>query len=287
MSAPLVRRDDQGPIVVMTLDRPDRRNALSRAMIAALSDGLDQVAAESGPRVVVLAGAGPVFCAGMDLKEATDPGASAEAEQQAVDDTRAIAHLIDQVHRFPRPTIAAVHGDALAGGAGLALACDLVVMADSARLGYPEVRRGLVAAVVMHDLVRQVGDRRARELLLTGAPIDAATAERWGLVNRVVPADRCRDAALELARTLLGSAPRALATTKRLLDEATGRPGDLRGAAAVSAAVRVGDEASEGMLAFLEKREPRWGVTPGNLPRYDRRDEGIDPDLPIGPGPSP
>jgi methylglutaconyl-CoA hydratase len=105
-----------------------------------------------------------------------------------VKDIQAIADLISQLHRFPRPTIAALDGDALAGGAGLALACDFVLATAGARVGYPEVRRGMVAAIVLHDLVRQVGDRRARELLLTGEPIGAEQAERWGLINRVVPA---------------------------------------------------------------------------------------------------
>ena len=125
----------------------------------------------------------------MDLKEAVAAEPDAEDEKKAVADARAIADLIWQVHQLPKPTIAALNGDALAGGAGLAAACDFVVAAEGARIGYPEVRRGLVAAIVMHDLIRQVGDRRARDLLLSGRPIGAAEAERWGLVNRVVPAE--------------------------------------------------------------------------------------------------
>jgi methylglutaconyl-CoA hydratase len=253
-----VLREDLGPVVVLTLNRADKRNALSRELIANLSDALDRVAANPTTRAVVLTGAGPTFSAGMDLKEAAELGDSIEAEKRAVDDVQGIAHLINQLHKLPRPTIAAVQGDALAGGAGLALACDLVILADSAKIGYPEVLRGLVAAVVMQDLVRQVGDRRARELLLTGAPISAQVAERWGLVNRVVPAERCREEAIQVAQSLLAAAPLALVSTKRLLDEATGRPADLRGAAAVSASIRVGDEATEGMRAFVEKRAPHW-----------------------------
>ncbi|MEO6809811.1 MAG: enoyl-CoA hydratase/isomerase family protein, partial [Isosphaeraceae bacterium] len=274
MNNPLILRDDHGPITVLTLNRSERRNALSRALIAALSDTLDQIATEPGIRAIVLAAAGPVFCAGMDLKEATEPDDTTEAQQQAVDDTQAIAHLIDQVHKFPRPVVAALHGDAYGGGAGLALACDLVVMADSARLGYPEVRRGLVAAIVVHDLVRQVGDRRARQLLLTGEPVSAEIALAWTLVNRVVPADRCQSEAVALAHTLIEAAPFALATTKRLLDEASNRPESLRGASAVTAAVRDSDEAREGMRAFLEKRPPHWKISTEHVPRYDQRDEG-------------
>ncbi|HWE35637.1 MAG TPA: enoyl-CoA hydratase/isomerase family protein [Isosphaeraceae bacterium] len=258
MADALVLRDDHGPVAVLTLNRPDRRNALSRALIAALGDALDAVEPEPAVRAVVLHGAGPAFCAGMDLKEATGLDPSPEAERRAVADAQAIADLIQQVHRFPRPVVAAVNGPALGGGAGVALACDFVVADESAQIGYPEVRRGLVAAIVLHDLVRQTGDRRARELLLTGEPIDARTAERWGLVNRVAPAGRALDEAIAMARGLVGSAPLALSTIKRLLDESTNRPADLRGAAAVSASVRVGDEAAEGMRAFLEKRPPRW-----------------------------
>jgi methylglutaconyl-CoA hydratase len=137
-------------------------------------------------------------------------------------------------------------------------ACDFIVAASCARIGYPEVKRGLVAAIVLQDLVRQVGDRRARAMLLSGEPIDATEAERWGLVNMVVPLDACRDEAVALAKELSGGGPRAIASIKRLIDEATGRPSNLRGAAAISAAVRVSDEALEGIRAFVEKRSPSW-----------------------------
>jgi methylglutaconyl-CoA hydratase len=257
-------REEHGAIVRLVLNRPDRRNALSRSLLAALSDTLDQVAANPMIRVVVLAASGPAFCAGMDLKEASALGSGVEAEAQAVQDAQALAHLLDQIHGLGKPTIAAVQGDALAGGAGLALACDFVVMAAEARLGYPEVRRGLVPAIVLEDLARQIAGRRARELVLLGEPIAAETAERWGLVNRVVPAPACGKAAMELAAALLASAPGAVATTKRLLDEATGRPADRRGAASVSASARVGDEAAEGIRAFLEKRPPRWSMADPN-----------------------
>jgi methylglutaconyl-CoA hydratase len=194
----------------------------------------------------------------MDLKESADDAVGPEAERRAIADLQGIADVVNQLHALKLPTVAALNGDAMAAGAGLATACDFVVMSSSARLAWPEVRRGLVAAVVMPDLVRQAGERRARALLLSGEPIDAEQAERWGLANRVVAPDRVRDEALALARSLTACGPRALATIKRLIDESSGRPPDLRGAAAVSAAVRVSDEALEGMRAFLEKRPPRW-----------------------------
>lgn len=254
-----IRLEVRGPVAVVTIDRPGRRNALSVAVIAGLSDTLDRARYDPAARAVVLTGAGPSFCSGMDLKEARQAGSDdVAAERAAVAAAQALADLFVQVHDLPKPTIAALNGDALAGGAGLAMACDLVVAADSARIGYPEVKRGLVAAIVMHDLSRLVGGRRARQLLLTGEPISAAEAERWGLVNRVVPSAECLDAAIALGRSLAEAGPIALATTKRQLDEATRRPRDLRGSAAVSAAIRVSEEAAEGMAAFLEKRRPRW-----------------------------
>jgi methylglutaconyl-CoA hydratase len=257
-STDLVQRADHGPVVILTLNRPDRRNALSRPLIDALSDALDRLAVENGPRAVVITGAGPTFCAGMDLQEALDRNEGPEAESAAIADVQAIADLITQLHALPRPTIAALNGDAYAGGAGLATACDFVIASEGAKIGYPEVRRGLVAAVVMHDLIHQVGARRARALLLTGAPITAAEAERWGLVNRVVAAEKLLAEALALGNDLAACGPRAIQTTKRLIDEASGRPADLRGAAAVTAQVRVSDEAREGLHAFIEKRPPRW-----------------------------
>jgi methylglutaconyl-CoA hydratase len=196
----------------------------------------------------------------MDLKDAVKIGTASypDWEHKAVADAQALADLFTQIHSSPKPVIAAVNGDALAGGAGLAMACDFVLAVDSARIGYPEVRRGLVASIVMHDLIRLIGDRRARQLLLTGEPITASEAERWGLVNQVVSADDLLDIAFQLATTLVQAGPIALATTKKQLDEASRRPPDLRGAAAVSAAVRVSEEAAEGMSAFLEKRCPSW-----------------------------
>lgn len=263
MNESLVIREDIGPIAILRLNRPAARNALSRALVSQLGDLVASMEAEPALRGLIVTGEGSTFCAGMDLKESSQDTATNASERLAVDDTKAIADLIERLHLFPRPTIAAVQGDALAGGAGLALACDFVLMAGSATLGFPEVKRGLVAAIVLHDLVRSVGDRRARDLLLTGRTIPAVEAESWGLINRaLVPGASVRDEALSLARSLIPCAPMATTTTKRLLDEAATRPPDLRGAAAVSAAVRVGDEAAEGMAAFLEKRRPSWDQEP-------------------------
>jgi methylglutaconyl-CoA hydratase len=258
MSTNLVHREDRGSIAILTLNRPQQRNALSRALVAELRDMIDKVRVEERVRVIVLTGAGSAFCSGMDLKEAASVADDALAEQATIAVLQQFADLLQTVHMLAKPTIAAVGGDALAGGAGLMAACDLVVASETALIGYPEVKHGLVASIVLHDLTRQVGDRRARELLLTGEPISAEVAMEWGMVNLVTHKEGCLSQAILLAQDLLKSGPQAIATTKRLLDEAMGRPHDLRGAAAVSAAVRVSDEAREGILAFVEKRVPAW-----------------------------
>jgi methylglutaconyl-CoA hydratase len=258
MSIRLINRDDRGPVAVFTLDRPLQRNALSRALLAQLRDGIDKVSVDEKIRAVVLTGAGVAFCTGMDLKEAAAMDAAADAEVQTIATLEEFADLLQRMHALPKPTVAAVNGDALAGGAGLMMACDLAIAAETARIGYPEVKRGLVAAIIMHDLTRQVGDRRARELLLGGEPISSKVAHDWGLVNRVTPNDACLHEAIVVAEELAQSGPKALALTKRLLDEAAGRPHDLRGAAAVSGSVRLSPEAQEGIHAFVEKRWPAW-----------------------------
>jgi methylglutaconyl-CoA hydratase len=194
----------------------------------------------------------------MDLKEAAEMDAAPDGEHAMVAVLKEFADLVHCLHTLPKPSIAAVNGDALAGGAGLMAACDLAVAAEVVRIGYPEVRRGLVAAIVLHDLIRQVGDRRARQLLLTGDLISAEIACDWGLVNAVTPAESCLDEAIRMADGLVACGPSALATTKRLLDEAEGRPPNLRGAAAVSAVIRSSEEGQEGIRAFVEKRPPSW-----------------------------
>jgi methylglutaconyl-CoA hydratase len=265
MSNELVTLQEDGPVAVVTLNRPRERNALSRALVARLRDTIDEVAVESGIRAVVLTGAGPAFCSGMDLKEAVQMEASPDSEHETIAVLQEFADLIQALHVCRKPTIAAVNGDAIAGGAGLMSACDLAVAIETARVGYPEVRRGLIPAIVVHHLSRQVGDRRTRQLLLTGELISAQEARDWGLINVITPHEVV-ERALAIARQFVDCGPSALATTKHLIDEATGRPQNLRGAAAVSAAARVGAEAREGMRAFVEKRPPIWSQSPPNPP---------------------
>jgi methylglutaconyl-CoA hydratase len=258
MTEPLVTRTDDGPVAILTLNRPEKRNALSRSLMDELEHHVDRTGHDPKARSVVLTGAGPVFCAGMDLQEAARERGGAEAEQHAVVSLQQYADLIQKLHTLPKPTIAAVNGDALAGGAGLVAACDFVIAAETARFGYPEVIRGLVPAVVMYDLTRLVGDRRARQLLIAGQLITAPTAHSWGMVNQVTTPEACLVEAIRVGKDLVHCAPQAIGAIKRLLDETQGRPASLRGAAAVSAAIRVSEEAQEGISAFLEKRQPRW-----------------------------
>jgi methylglutaconyl-CoA hydratase len=262
MGAQVLNREDRGPIAVLTLNRPERRNALSRELLVQLRDAVEGAGVDVAIRAVVLTGAGTTFCAGMDLKEAAELDTAPEGEQAIVEVLKEFADLLQCIHTLTKPTIAAVNGDALAGGAGVMAACDLAIAAETASIGYPEVRRGLVAAIVMHDLTRQVGDRRARQLLLSGEPISSQLACDWGLVNAVAPTDRCLDEAIRIAQGFVECAPSAMATTKRLLDETVGRPKNLRGAAAISAVVRASEEAIEGIHAFVQKRPPSWATSP-------------------------
>lgn len=261
MPEPLVVVEDRAPGVrLLTLNRPDRRNALNKALLAELSQAVEAADREPEIRSIVLRGAGPAFCAGLDLKDAADP-------QVAEETAELVAGALVDIHRSPKVTIAAVHGAAMAGGAGLMSCCDLVVAAEGSRIGYPEVRRGLVAALVMSFLVRRVREADARELLLLAEPVEAARAYEIGLVNRVVPGELLLDTALGLARSAAQGAPEAIAQTKQLLDAMRHRPvyEDIERAREAHHAARASGEAQEGINAFIEKRPPRWvaGVQEG------------------------
>ena len=182
-----VLRSDDGPVAILTLNRPDRRNALSRALMRELEDHLGRACHDPKIRALVLTGAGTVFCAGMDLREAACERGNSEAEQHAVVTLQEYADLVQTLHTLPKPTLAALNGDALAGGAGLVAACDFVIASSSAHIGYPEVLRGLVPAIVMHDLTRCLGDRRARQLVLSGELITARQRTSGGCSARSQP----------------------------------------------------------------------------------------------------
>ncbi|MFO0929369.1 MAG: enoyl-CoA hydratase [Gemmataceae bacterium] len=244
-----------GPVVRLTLRRPEKRNALSQRLLADLDRALDAVAADTSARVVVLTGAGPVFCAGHDLAEMVGH------DEMAYRDLFTLcSRVMQKLRRLPQPTIARVQGPATAAGCQLVAACDLAVAVDSATFATPGVRIGLFCTTPMVPLVRTVAPRQAMEMLLTGRPVPAAEALAWGLVNRVVPADRLDEAVAEMVAPIVASSP----LTVRLGKQAFYATLPLDEAAAYAAATEVmtdnalRHDAQEGMAAFLQKRAPRW-----------------------------
>jgi methylglutaconyl-CoA hydratase len=246
------------PAVVITLNRADKRNALSRALIAELASAFARAKDDPAARCVILAAVSSVFCAGMDLAELQESLNIPKESTPVWDDALHLAKLYDQIYTLPKPTIAVVQGAAVAGGAGLVSVCDLAVAAPDAKFGYPEVRRGLVAAMVMPHLLRHVGERVARYLLLTGELIDAAEALRCGFVNAVVPADQLMDRTMTWAKALAEGGPQALARTKELLHQFSRQAVSIEQAAQGSAAPRLSEECQQGLRAFFAKLRPPW-----------------------------
>lgn len=254
MSEPLVLVSNPRPgVVELTLNRPEKRNALN---VPLLEELIAQVRAAEGSdanRVLVLRGAGKVFCAGMDLAEATEPERAHRSAETVAEALKTVAHC-------RLVTVARVHGAAIAGGAGLMAACDLIVAAEDAKIGYPEVHRGLVAGLIMHFVVRQAPVRAVSELMLTGKLIDAKRASSLNLVNLVVSPVELDAEVTVLLTDLLQAAPGAQQRTKRVIDRTA--PGDLEAdldaALADHMHARQSPEAAEGLAAFLEKRKPNW-----------------------------
>jgi methylglutaconyl-CoA hydratase len=266
MTEPLARYELQPPAAVITLNRSDKRNALSRPLIAGLHQAFERARADAGVRCVILTAAGSVFCAGMDLAELSASLAEetpTKLEASPVwDDAQRYARLLELIYTLPKPTIAAVNGTAVAGGAGLVTACDLALAVPEARFGYPEVRRGLVAAMVLPHLLRHVGERLARYLLLTGELIDAAEACRTGLINAVAPAAELRTTAQAWARALAAGGPQALARTKALLQQFSRQALGVEETARESAAPRLTEECRQGLRAFFAKQPAPWAPAP-------------------------
>ena len=257
MSEELVRYEVRAPAVLLTMNRPDKRNALSRALIDALRSEFERARDDSAARAVILTGAGSAFCAGMDLEELRG---TLDADAGVVwNDALRLASLYDLIYTLPKPTIAAINGPAVAGGAGLVTVCDLALSVPGALFGYPEVRRGLVAAMVMPHLLRHIGERAARWLLLSGDTIDAGEAVRIGLINSVVPGvGALLETANQWAQSLAAGAPQALGTTKDLLRRFSRQALSVEGAAKASAAPRLGEECRQGLEAFFAKRPAPW-----------------------------
>ncbi len=243
-----------GSAALITVNRPDQRNALSRTLIAELHRIFALAAADSSVRSVILTGSGSAFCAGMDLDELRTT-----VESEIVwEDAQRLSALYELIDSMPKPTIAAVNGAAVAGGAGLVSVCDLAIAVPLAKFGYPEVRRGLVAAMVLPHLLRHVGERAARWMLLTGELIDGTEAHRIGLVNALAEPDVLLDIAKRWAESLAQGGPKALATTKELLRRCSHRAVPIGELAKASAEPRLTDECREGLAAFFEKRPPAW-----------------------------
>jgi methylglutaconyl-CoA hydratase len=247
-----------GAVAMVTLSRPEKRNAITAEMIAELFTAFTEV--ETSPaRVLILTGAGKAFCSGMDLEALKALAEQSPAEQR--EDADRLAGFFLRIWSFPKPTIAAVNGHAIAGGCGLATLCDFTIAVPEAKFGYPEVRIGFLPAVVSIFLVRQIGEKRARELLLSGKTIDAAEAHRLGLVTQIVPAKELTIAAQILAASLIECSPASLHMTKKLLCDfaAPEINRELELAAAASAQIRTTLDFQEGLESFLKKRPPRWG----------------------------
>src|SRR3954470_9613211 len=244
-------------VATVTLNRPGKRNALSIELLTELFAALEEIE-RSESHVLILTGAGKAFCAGMDLEELKMLTGKSHAE--SIEDSRRMAHLFRRLYDFPRPTIAAVNGAAIAGGTGLATMCDFTLAVPEAKFGYTEVRIGFVPAIVSSILVWQIGHKIARDLLLTGRIFDAAEAYRLGLANEVVEAEGLINRARELALALMENSPTSLRLTKKLINGFISVQLDAQIEQAVeeNAQIRQTEDFREGVASFLEKRKPRW-----------------------------
>ena len=244
-------------VATITLNRPDKRNAISFELIDDLLQALEEVA-KSDALVVILTGAGKAFCSGMDLDNLK--GLLGRSPEQNLQDSQTMVRLFRALYEFPKVTIAAVNGAAIAGGTGLALLCDFTLAVPEAKFGYTEVRIGFVPAIVSTFLLRQVGEKQARDLLLTGRLFGADEAARMGLINEILPPENLMTRARELAALLMENSPSSLRATKQLLTHHARAEIDSQIDAAVrdNAAIRNTADFREGISSFLEKRKPTW-----------------------------
>ncbi|MBM3354081.1 MAG: enoyl-CoA hydratase/isomerase family protein [Betaproteobacteria bacterium] len=255
----VLETERRGAAAWLWLNRPELRNALNGEVQQALARRLNELEADQSARVLVLAGRGQAFCAGGDLSRMEQASRMTQAKAKA--EARRFAKLLYRMHLYPKPLIARVHGPAYAGGMGLAAACDLIVASEEAEFCLPEVKIGLVPAMISPYIVRAMGEQQARRYILTGERLAAREAHRIGLAHECVPAAEL-DARVEgLAALLAQAGPQALARSKKLLAKlgrASISPKLAAETAAVLAQVRAGDEAREGIRSFLEKRRPGW-----------------------------
>lgn len=249
----LLLADLDGGILTLTLNRPDKRNALSSELIELLHQSLEQADLDAKVRVVLLRGAGKDFCAGADLEELLASANHSPAANESA--ALRLGHLFARIRELPKPVVAMVHGRALAGGAGLATACDLVIAGAGAQLGYPEIQRGFAPAMVMAVLRRLVGEKVALDLVLTGRVLAADEARNVGLVSRVVRDGDLEREAKSLAQALAGSSASALALTKQLFFQLDTRslPEGIALGAKVNALARSTPDFRDAITRFLGK----------------------------------
>jgi len=257
MSYNTIQLAHDGPVATITLNRPDKRNAISFELINDLLLALDDVA-KSEAIILILTGAGKAFCSGMDLENLK--ALLGRTPEQNLQDSETMVRLFRSLYEFPKVTIAAVNGPAIAGGTGLALLCDFTIAVPDAKFGYTEVRIGFVPAIVSTFLLRQIGEKQARDLLLTGRLFGADEALRMGLISEIVVADNLMNRARELAGVLLQNSAASLRATKKLLNDHAKAELDAQIDAAVreNAAIRTTADFREGITSFLEKRKPVW-----------------------------
>jgi len=248
-----------GELATLTLNRPDKRNAINSKMISELQSTLDAIE-NSHARVAIITGAGKTFCAGMDLEKLAAIAQQTAAEN--MEDSRRMAKMFRRIWSFSKPLIAAVNGAALAGGCGIATLCDFTLAVPEAKFGYTEVKIGFLPAIVSVFLTRQIGDKHARDLLLTGRMVEASEAHTLGLITEIVPAERLMNRALELADVLIAASPVSLTRAKRLLTSAAAASvdADLERAILENARIRCTSDFKEGVASFLEKRKPVWST---------------------------
>lgn len=255
MSRPRVLYEVQNHIALLTLNRPEKRNALSLAMLTSLQESLAHIAADPQIRVVILRAEGPAFCSGHDLRELADGG---QEEFTAI--FGMCTRVMEAIRKLPQPVIAQVQGYATAAGCQLVATCDLAVAADNATFATPGVKIGLFCTTPAVALSRVVSTKKSLEMLFTGKEIDALQAERDGLVNRVVPVDQLGEETMKLARQIARSSPDVLALGKRAFYQQLplDRPAAYELAQHVMVQNAQAPAAQEGIHAFLEKRAPRW-----------------------------
>ncbi len=247
----------EGKVATITLNRPEKRNAISFELIEDLLRAFDEVE-KSDAIVLILTGAGKAFCSGLDLENLKS--LLGRTPEENVQDSKTMARLFRTLYEFPKVTIAAVNGAAIAGGTGLALLCDFTLAVPDAKFGYTEVRIGFVPAIVATFLLRQVGEKQARDLLLTGRIFGADEALRLGLLNEVVAPENLMARARDLATLLMENSPASLRATKKLLNDHARAEldGQIESAIQENAAVRSTPDFREGISSFLEKRKPVW-----------------------------